>query len=87
MHEHVLPADLSCFRTNREQLGKDIPEYVFPVSPDKPVAIEDLAYLRHGYWFLSDKSGDLDEQLAVEELRDFKTVGGHTVLECSARAN
>ena len=83
MHEHVLRSpDWPYKALYKEWLG-DIPLERFPVASHKPIAIEDLGYLRHSHHELS-ATNDMDEPLMVAELSDFHAVGGRTVLECGA---
>ena len=83
MHEHVLRASDWPYQAIYKDLLGEIPENRFPVLPDKPVAIEDLAYLHHSHHELSDTNG-LDEPLMHDEVADFGRFGGGAVLECGA---
>ncbi|MBT7647346.1 MAG: phosphotriesterase [Rhodospirillaceae bacterium] len=83
MHEHVLRASDWPYQAIYKDFLGEIPENRFPVLPDKPVAMEDLAYLHHSHHELSDTNG-LDEPLMHDEVADFGRFGGGAVLECGA---
>lgn len=79
MHEHVL-CDASVFRIRH---GALIPPNA-PVAPDDPIALENLAILRHAF-ILARETMDLrDEGLMAAEVADFRAAGGRAMVEMSA---
>jgi phosphotriesterase-related protein len=79
MHEHVL-CDASVFLRRH---GALIPPNA-PVAPDDPIALENLALLRHAF-ILSRETMDMrDEQMMAAEVADFRATGGQAMVEMSA---
>jgi len=93
MHEHTLiekPSPIDLINTFSQETielflsgQKEIPIDLFP-SDDHKVALENLAYLKSGYYENSMDNWDLNEALMTAELSDFYIAGGRTVVDCSA---
>jgi len=85
MHEHVL-TDASFYLDEIQPALEPLRlEAWRPSDPDEAVRMEDLAYLRAGFFALSkDAWNTNDEPLMTAELADFKKAGGSAVLDCSA---
>ncbi len=85
MHEHVL-TDASFYLDEVKPALEPLRlEAWRPSDPDESVRMEDLAYLRAGFYGLSrDAWNTNDEPLMTAELADFKKAGGSAVLDCSA---
>jgi phosphotriesterase-related protein len=79
MHEHIL-CDASVFLRRH---GSLIPPGA-PVAPDDPIALENLAILRHAFILSRDTMDMRDEELMADEVADFKATGGQAMVEMSA---
>jgi phosphotriesterase-related protein len=78
MHEHIL-CDASVFLRRHGALIPPNP----PVSADDPIALDNLAILRHAF-ILSRETMDLrDEPLMTAEVADFHAAGGRAMVEMS----
>ena len=92
IHEHLLidvsiPEIVRTFGADAVELflggDAEVPAHFFP-GEDHRVTIENLGYLRHGYYEKSLDNFDLNEELMTAELIDFAKVGGRSVVDCNA---
>ncbi len=79
MHEHIL-CDASVFL---RRYGAMIPPEA-PVSPDEPIALDNLSILRHAFILSRDTMDMRDEALMAAEVADFRATGGQAMVEMSA---
>ncbi|MBI5119315.1 phosphotriesterase [Candidatus Poribacteria bacterium] len=78
MHEHIV-CDMSIFRRRYEDL---LPENL-PVSPDEPVRLDNLTFLKHNFILSRDVVNLSDEELMAAEVADFEASGGAAMVDMS----
>jgi phosphotriesterase-related protein len=78
MHEHIL-CDASVFLRRHGALIPPEP----PVAPDAPIALDNLAILRHAFILSRDTMDLRDEALMSAEVADFRATGGRAMVEMS----
>lgn len=78
MHEHIV-CDMSIFRRRYEDL---LPGDL-PVTPDDPVRLDNLGYLKHMFILSRDAVNLRDEELMTGEVADFKASGGGAMVDMS----
>lgn len=82
MHEH-LTADISFLGEETKKILRAPDASWFPPKIDEAIKMENLFYLSRGYHTQSHDNNILDEELMTEEVRDYKQVGGRSILELS----
>jgi phosphotriesterase-related protein len=78
MHEHIV-CDAGVFLSRH---GALIPPGA-PVSPDDPIALDNLGLLRHAFILSRDTMDLRDEVLMSAEVADFRATGGQAMVEMS----
>ncbi len=78
MHEHIL-CDASVFLRRHGALIPPEP----PVAADAPIALDNLALLRHAFILSRDTMDLRDEALMSAEVADFRATGGRAMVEMS----
>lgn len=81
MHEHIL-FDFSYYGELARKKFPPPDKIRFPCERDDPIKIENLAFLRNGYYsYIKDNTVNHDEDLMIAEINDFKFAGGSAILE------
>ncbi|RJP70315.1 MAG: phosphotriesterase [Candidatus Abyssobacteria bacterium SURF_17] len=78
MHEHIV-CDMSIFRRRYEDL---LPGNL-PVSPDEPIRLDNLAFLKHNFILSHDVMDLRNEDVMTGEVADFKASGGSAMVDMS----
>jgi phosphotriesterase-related protein len=79
MHEHIL-WDGRVYRRKYEAM---LPENL-PVTPDDPVTLENVGFLKHNFLMSWDACSMHDEEVMTAEVADFKASGGDAMVDMSA---